>query len=244
MGAIVNGMVLHGGLKVFGGAFFVFSDYMKPAIRLAAIMGIPSIFVFSHDTIAVGEDGPTHQPVEQLAGLRAIPNLNVIRPADANETAAAWKIALESKNTPTVIILTRQNVVNHQTTSYEGVTKGAYIVSKENKQLDLILLTSGSEVDLAVEVQKILLKNGVDSRVVSMPSHFLYDHQTQKYQKEILPKRIRTIAIEMGSSLSWYKFTKEIYGIDTFGVSAPLEDALDFYGFTKDKIAQRILRKK
>ena len=244
MGAIVNGMVLHGGLKVFGGAFFVFSDYMKPAIRLAAIMGIPSIFVFSHDSIAVGEDGPTHQPVEQLAGLRAIPNLNVIRPADANETAAAWKIALESKNTPTVIILTRQNVMNHQTTSYEGVTKGAYIVSKENKQLDLILLTSGSEVDLAVEVQKILLNNGVDSRVVSMPSHYLYEQQTQKYQKEILPKRIRTIAIEMGSSLSWYKYTKEIYGIDTFGVSSPLEDALDFYGFTKEKIAQRILRKK
>ena len=244
MGAIVNGMVLHGGLKVFGGAFFVFSDYMKPAIRLAAIMGIPSIFVFSHDTIAVGEDGPTHQPVEQLAGLRAIPNLNVIRPADANETAAAWKIALESKNTPTVIILTRQNVMNHQTTSYEGVTKGAYIVSKENKQLDLILLASGSEVDLAVEVQKILLNNGVDSRVVSMPSHYLYEQQTQKYQKEILPKRVRTIAIEMGSSLSWYKYTKEIYGIDTFGISAPLEDALDFYGFTKEKITQKILRKK
>ena len=244
MGAIVNGMVLHGGLKVFGGAFFVFSDYMKPAIRLAAIMSIPSIFVFSHDTIAVGEDGPTHQPVEQLTGLRVIPNLNVIRPADANETAAAWKIALESKNTPTAIILTRQNVVNQQTTTYDGVTKGAYVVSKENKDLDLILLASGSEVELAIEVQKMLVNEGIDSRVISMPSHYLFENQTQKYQKEILPKRVRTIAIEMGSSLSWYKYTKEVYGIDTFGVSAPIEDALNYFGFTKEKIVKRILRRK
>lgn len=244
MGAIVNGMVLHGGLKVFGGAFFVFSDYMKPAIRLAAIMGIPSIFVFSHDTIAVGEDGPTHQPVEQLTGLRAIPNLNIIRPADANETAAAWKIALESKNTPTAIILTRQNVVNQQTTFYEGVKKGAYVVKKETSKLDLILLASGSEVGLAIDVREILLNKGIDSRVVSMPSHYLYEQQTQKYQKEILPKRVRTIAIEMGSSLSWYKYTKEVYGIDTFGISAPLEDALDYFGFTKEKIVEKIIRKR
>ena len=244
MGAIVNGMVLHGGLKVFGGAFFVFSDYMKPAIRLASIMGIPSIFVFSHDTIAVGEDGPTHQPVEQLTGLRAIPNLNVIRPADANETAAAWKIALESKNTPTAIILTRQNVINQQTTSFNGVTRGAYVVCKENKHLDLILLASGSEIELAIEVQKTLFDEGVDARVISMPSHYLFENQTQKYQKEILPKRVRTIAIEMGSSLSWYKYTKEVYGIDTFGVSAPIEDALEYFGFTKEKIVKKILGKK
>ncbi|MDX9690890.1 MAG: transketolase [Acholeplasmataceae bacterium] len=244
MGAIVNGMVLHGGLKVFGGAFFVFSDYMKPAIRLAAIMQIPSIFVFSHDTIAVGEDGPTHQPVEQLTGLRAIPNLNVIRPSDANETAAAWKIAMESKSTPTVIILTRQNVINQVETTYEGVSRGAYIVSRENNHLDGILLASGSEVGLAIEVKQILSKEGLDIRVVSMPSHFLYEKQTQKYDKEILPKRVRTVAIEMGSSMSWYKYTKEVYGIDTFGVSAPLEDALDLYGFTPEKIAKRYLGKK
>ncbi len=243
MGAIVNGMVLHGGLKVFGGAFFVFSDYMKPAIRLAAIMRIPSIFVFSHDTIAVGEDGPTHQPVEQLTGLRAIPNLNVIRPADANETLAAWKIAMESKTTPTVIILTRQNVVNQKTTSYEGVSKGAYIVSKENKHIDGVLLASGSEVGLALEAKSILEQQGLDIRVVSMPSHYLFEKQTNKYQKEVLPKRAKVLAIEMGSRLSWYKYTSYVYGLDDFGISAPLEVALEYYGFTKEKVAEYFIKK-
>lgn len=236
MGAVVNGMVLHGGLKVFGGAFFVFSDYMKPAIRLAAIMHIPSIFIFSHDTIAVGEDGPTHQPIEQLVGLRAIPNLNVIRPADANETLAAWKMAMESKSTPTVIILTRQNVTNYATTSYAGLSKGAYIVSKENERLDGILLASGSEVDLAVQTQALLKQEGKDVRVVSMPSSFLFDKQTKKYHKEVLPKRAKVIAVEMASSMSWYKYTSTIYGLDTFGVSAPAEVALDHFGFTKEKL--------
>ena len=243
MGAIVNGMVLHGGLKVFGGAFFVFSDYMKPAIRLAAIMRIPSIFVFSHDTIAVGEDGPTHQPVEQLTGLRAIPNLNVIRPADANETLAAWKIAMESKTTPTVIILTRQNVINQKKTSYEGVSKGAYIVSKENEHIDGVLLASGSEVGLALEAKSILEQQGLDIRVVSMPSHYLFEKQTNKYQKEVIPKRAKVLAIEMGSRLSWYKYTSYVYGLDDFGISAPLEVALEYYGFTKEKVAEYFIKK-
>jgi transketolase len=243
MGAIVNGMTLHGGLKVFGGAFFVFSDYMKPAIRLSAIMQIPSIFVFSHDTIAVGEDGPTHQPIEQLAGLRAIPHLNLIRPADANETLAAWKIAIESINTPTSIILTRQNVDNLTTTSYEGVTKGAYVVSREEGKLDGILLASGSEVGLAIETQKLLKEQGKFVRVVSMPSHYLFEKQTLKYKKEILPKSVKTLAIEMGSSLSWYKYTQHVYGIDTFGVSAPLEQALEHFNFNKEKVAEYFLKK-
>ena len=243
MGAIVNGMVLHGGLKVFGGAFFVFSDYMKPAIRLAAIMQIPSIFVFSHDTIAVGEDGPTHQPIEQLTGLRAIPNLNVIRPADANETLAAWKIAMESKTTPTVIILTRQNVTNYKTTSYDGLVKGAYIVSKEDSKLDGILLGCGSEVDLAIQVKDILKTKGFDLRVVSMPSNFMFDKQTIKYQKEILPQRKKVLALEMGSSLSWYKYADQVYGLDQFGVSAPLEKALEYYGFTPEKVAEYYIKK-
>lgn len=243
MGAIVNGMVLHGGLKVFGGAFFVFSDYMKPAIRLAAIMQIPSIFVFSHDTIAVGEDGPTHQPVEQLTGLRAIPNLNVIRPADANETLAAWKIAMESKNTPTIIILTRQNVTKYKTTSYDGLAKGAYIVSAEENKLDGILLGCGSEVELAMQAKEILKTKGFDLRVVSMPSNFMFEKQTQKYQKEILPKRTKILAIEMGSSLSWYKYTDQVYGLDQFGVSAPLEKALEYYGFTPEKVAEYYIKK-
>jgi len=243
MGAIVNGMVLHGGLKVFSGAFFVFSDYMKPAIRLAAIMGIPSIFVFSHDTIAVGEDGPTHQPVEQLAGLRVIPNLNVIRPADGLETLAAWKIAMESTNTPTVIILTRQNVPKQDHTCYEGVIKGAYIVSSEQSRLDGILLAAGSEVGLAMNAQLILREQGKDVRVVSMPSNFLYDKQTLKYQREILPKSAKILAVEMASSQSWYKYTPHIYGIDKFGISAPLEKALELYGFTKENIADYFLKK-
>lgn len=243
MGAIVNGMVLHGGLKVFGGAFFVFSDYMKPAIRLAAIMHIPSIFVFSHDTIAVGEDGPTHQPIEQLAGLRAIPNLNVIRPADARETLAAWKVAIESTSTPTAIILTRQNVANQPLSSYEGLIKGAYVISPETENLDGILLACGSEVDLAVQTQKVLKGLGKDVRVVSMPSHLMFELQSASYQKQILPKRTKILAIEMGSSQSWYKYTQNVYGIDTFGISAPAEKALEHFGFTKEKVAEYFLKK-
>jgi transketolase len=243
MGAIINGMVLHGGLKAFGGAFFVFSDYMKPTLRLAAIMQIPSIFVFSHDTIAVGEDGPTHQPIEQLAGLRAIPNLNTIRPADTNETFAAWKIAMESQSTPTVIILTRQNVNNYSTTSVDGVSRGAYIVSRETSKLDGILLASGSEVDLAIQTQALLKQKGLDVRVVSMPSHFLFEKQTKKYQKDILPKRAKIIAVEMGSSLSWYKYTQMVYGLDQFGISAPLEQTLDHFGFNQEKLANFVIKK-
>lgn len=243
MGAIVNGMTLHGGLKVFGGAFFVFSDYMKPAIRLAAIMHIPSIFIFSHDSIAVGEDGPTHQPVEQLAGLRSIPNLNVIRPADANETIAAWKIALESKKTPTIIVLTRQNVANYEQTNYEGLSKGAYIVSKEEKELDGILLAAGSEVELAIQAKEILKKQGKDLRVVSMPSQFMFDKQTKKYKKEILPKRKKILAVEMSSGMSWYKYTKDVYALDSFGESASMEDVLNHFKFTKEDVAEFFLKK-
>ncbi len=242
MGAIVNGLTLHGGLKAFSGAFFVFSDYMRPAIRLAAIMNIPSIFVFTHDSIAVGEDGPTHQPVEHLAGLRSIPNLNVIRPADAHETIAAWKVAMESKDTPTVIVLTRQNVKNYQETNAEGLSKGAYIVSKESDQFDGILLATGSEVELAMKAKEILKNQGVDVRVVSMPSHHLFDKQTKKYQKEILPKRKKTLAVEMGSSMSWFKYTKDIYGLDTFGASAPMEDVLEHFNFTAEKVAKAFLK--
>lgn len=242
MGAIVNGMTLHGGLKAFGGAFFVFSDYMKPAIRLSAIMRIPSIFVFSHDSVAVGEDGPTHQPVEQLVGLRAIPNLNVIRPADANETIAAWKVAIESTDTPTALVLTRQDVKNHATTNYEGLTKGAYIVSKEEGELDGILLATGSEVGLAMEAKEILKDQGKNIRVVSVPSFYMFEKQTKKYKKEILPRRKKTLAIELGSSMSWYKYTSDIYALDRFGESAPGEDVLKYLNFTKEAIVEAFLK--
>ncbi len=237
MGAIANGMVLHGGLKVFTGAFFVFSDYMKPAIRLAAIMQIPTIFVFSHDTIAVGEDGPTHEPIEQLAGLRAIPGLNVIRPADAKEVAAAWKVAMESTSTPTAIILTRQGIKNHASSSYEGLVKGAYVVSPEKETIDGILLAAGSEVDLALEAKKLLSAEGKDIRVVSMPSHYFFEKQTKKYQKQILPGRAKVVAVEMGSRQSWYKYAKDVYGLDEFGVSAPQDVALKHFHFTPEELA-------
>lgn len=240
MAAITNGIVLHGGLKAFAGGFFVFSDYMKPSIRLSAIMNIPSIFVFTHDSVGVGEDGPTHQPVEQLAGLRAIPNLNVIRPADAKETIAAWKTAIESKTTPTVIVLTRQGVANQASTSYEGAKEGAYIVKHEENQLQGILLASGSEVELALEAEKILRNKGYDLRVVSMPSMFAFDHNSKKYQKEILPGRAKKIAVEMASSMPWYKYSKNVYGLDQFGLSAPLKDVLSYFKFTAKDFASYV----
>ena len=235
MGAIANGIVLHGGLKTFTGAFFAFSDYMKPTLRLAAIMNIPTIFVFTHDSVAVGEDGPTHQPVEQLAGLRSIPNLNVIRPADTNEVVAAWKVAMESQN-PTSIILTRQNVANYETTSYEGLVKGAYIVGKEKNKLDGILLASGSEVELAMKTKELLLKENIDVRVVSMPSMFLFDKQDKKYQEEILPKGVKTLAIEMASPMPWYKYTNNVYGIESYGLSAAGDVVLKELGFVPENI--------
>ncbi|MFV0255569.1 MAG: transketolase [Erysipelotrichaceae bacterium] len=231
MGAIINGMSLHGGIKAFSGAFFVFSDYMKPAIRMAALMNIPSIFVFTHDSLAVGEDGPTHQPIEQLTGLRAIPNLNVIRPAGANETLAAWQLALTSQG-PTVIVLTRQNVENISSYDLEIFKRGAYIASKEKNKLDGILIAAGSEVSLAVAAQKALAQENIDVRVISMPSSFLFDQQSIEYQESILPKAITNrLAIEMGSSLSWYKYSNKVMGIDSFGTSAPYADALKQYHF-------------
>ncbi|HHT55041.1 MAG TPA: transketolase [Acholeplasma sp.] len=237
MGAIANGITLHGGLKTFTGAFFAFSDYMKPAIRLAAIMDIPTTFVFTHDSVAVGEDGPTHQPIEQLAGLRSIPNLNVIRPADANETIAAWKVAFDSKTTPTALVLTRQNVANYETTNYEGVKRGAYIVSKENKKIDGILLAAGSEVELAMNAKALLEKEGLDIRVVSMPSMYSFDLQDEKYKNEVLPKGVKTLAIEMAHPMSWYKYTPNVYGLDRFGLSADGNTVVEELGFTPEKVA-------
>lgn len=242
MGAITNGIVLHGGFKAFSGAFFVFSDYMKPAIRMAALMNIPSIFVFSHDSVLVGEDGPTHQPVEQFAGLRVIPNLNVIRPADCIETEAAWIIALESKENPTLITLTRQNLPQLENTSIDNVKKGGYIISKEKERLDGILLASGSEVDLCLKVQKELLKINKDFRVVSMPSPYLFLKQDIKYQNEVLPNRNITYAFEMGVTNYWYRFASKVYGIDTFGKSGNLEDLKIYYGFTVENIINFILK--
>ena len=237
MGAVANGITLYGGLRTFTGAFFVFSDYMKPAIRMAALMKVPTIFIFTHDSVMVGEDGPTHEPIEQLIGLRAIPNCNVIRPADARETYEAFKIAYTSHETPTVIILSRQNLVVTETSS-ELVNKGAYVV-KDCANPDYILLATGSEVSLAYEVSKLL----DNVKVVSMPSEFLFNQQDEAYQRSVLNNRDKTIAIEMGATIGWYKYASRVIGIDTFGLSAPAKVLANHFGFTPEGIVNKILNK-
>lgn len=241
MGAITNGLTLYGGLKAFAGTFFVFSDYMKPAIRMAALMKIPSIFFFTHDSLMVGEDGPTHEPVEQLEGLRCIPNCNVIRPADARETYAAIKLAYEEKETPTVIVLSRQNLIVTKTDTNK-VNLGAYVIKKV-KKADYILLATGSEVSLALEVSKLIEAEGFNAKVVSMPSEFLFEKQSEEYKKNVLPCKNKTIAIEMGSSHGWYKYADKVIGIDTFGLSAPANILTKQFGFTPEAIAKKILNK-
>jgi transketolase len=244
MGAALNGMALHGGVKVFGATFFVFSDYLRPAIRLSALMKIPVIYVFTHDSIAVGEDGPTHEPIEQLASLRAMPGLSTIRPADGNETAAAWKLALESKEEPTALILTRQDLPTlvDSETAYEGVKKGAYVISKANN-VDGLLLASGSEVPLAVQAQKALEVEGINVSVVSMPSWDRFEKQSAAYKESVLPKKVPArLAIEMGSSMGWHKYVGDhgsVIAVDQFGASAPGDKIIEEYGFTiKNIVAQ------
>ncbi len=248
MGAAMNGMALHGGLKVFGGTFFVFSDYLKPAIRLAALMGLPVTYVFTHDSIAVGEDGPTHEPVEQLAGLRAMPNLSVIRPADGNETAAAWKLAIESTKNPTALVLTRQNLPTIKDTdknAYEGVSKGAYVISPAGKETaDALLLAAGSEVGLAVKAQEALASEGIDVAVVSMPAWDRFEQQSKEYKESVIPKSVKKrLGIEMGSSLGWHRYVGdegEVLAIDTFGASAPGEKIMEEYGFSVNNVVARV----
>ncbi|MED3562613.1 transketolase [Bacillus xiapuensis] len=248
MGAAMNGIALHGGVKVFGGTFFVFSDYLRPAIRLAALMGLPVTYVFTHDSIAVGEDGPTHEPIEQLAALRAMPNLSVVRPADGNETAAAWKLAVESTNKPTVLVLTRQDLPTIKGTdvnAYEGVSKGAYVISAAEKETpDALLLASGSEVGLAVEAQKALAGEGVQVSVVSMPSWDRFEAQSQDYKDSVLPKNVKKrLGIEVGASLGWHKYVGdegEVLAIDKFGASAPGEKIMEEYGFSVNNVVSRV----
>lgn len=242
MAAMVNGITLHG-LKGFSGGFFIFSDYMRPAMRLAALMEIPSIFVFTHDSVAVGEDGPTHQPVEQLAGLRAVPNMNVIRPADVNEVMGAWKIALESKGTPTSIVLTRQDVPLLQNSTIQGTEKGGYVISSEKERIDAVIIATGSEVALAIEVQKALLFENIDVRVVSLPSFEIFNKQTTAYQNTVIPTSIRKrIAIEMGATLGWHQYTGLdglIITIDKFGASAKGEVVVENYGFNASDVLKK-----
>ena len=242
MGTILNGMALHGGLRVYGGTFFVFSDYVKAAVRLSALQGLPVTYVFTHDSIAVGEDGPTHEPIEHLAGLRAIPNLTVFRPADARETQAAWYLALKSQSTPTALVLTRQNLTVEEGTNFNKVAKGAYVVYETGADFDTILLASGSEVNLAVAAAKALAADGAKIRVVSVPSTELFDAQDAAYKEEILPNAVRRrVAIEMAASQPWYKYVGldgAVIGIDQFGASAPAGKVLEEYGFTVEHVAE------
>ena len=243
MGTILNGMAAHGGLRVYGGTFFVFSDYVKAAVRLSALQGLPVTYVFTHDSIAVGEDGPTHEPIEHLAGLRAMPNLTVFRPADARETQAAWYLALKSQSTPSALVLTRQNLTVEEGTDFAKVEKGAYVVY-EATGFDTILLASGSEVNLAVKAAKELEAQGMKVRVVSVPSTELFDAQDAAYKEEVLPNAIRRrLAIEMGASQSWYKYVGldgKVLGIDTFGASAPASIVIENYGFTVENVVKLV----
>ncbi len=244
MAAIMNGIALHGGLIPYGGTFFVFSDYMRSAMRMAALMGIRVIYVLTHDSIGLGEDGPTHQPVEHLSSLRAIPNMMNFRPMDANETAIAWKLALNRTDGPSTLVLTRQGLttVKRNGRNFADVSnaeKGAYAIS-DDVDFDIILMASGSEVEIALEAKEMLNKDGVEVRVISFLSQELFDKQSNEYKKMILPDYVdKRIAVEAGSSMSWYKYVGnkgKIIGIDTFGASAPFEKLYEEYGITADAI--------
>ena len=244
MAAIGNGIALHGGLRPFVSTFFVFSDYVKPMARLSALMGLPLTYVLTHDSIGVGEDGPTHEPIEQLAMFRAMPNFTVYRPADATETAAAWYYAATSEKTPTALVLSRQNLPQLEGSGREAL-KGGYVVAKETKAVpDAIVIASGSEVQLGIEAKKILAEEGVDIRVVSMPSMDVFEQQTQEYKEEILPKNVRArVAVEALSGFGWDKYTGldgEIISMKSFGASAPGNLLFEHFGITTEAVVAAV----
>lgn len=243
MSAIMNGLARTDGIIPYGGTFFVFSDYMRPAIRLACVMGVRPIYIFTHDSIGVGEDGPTHEPVEQLAALRSLPHITLIRPADANETVVAWRLAIEHKNGPVALMLTRQKLPTIDRTKYtsaENLTKGAYILIENSSNPDIILIGSGSEVQLALGAYEQLIKEGKNARVVSMPSWELFERQQQEYRDFVLPPPVKKrIAIEAGVPMGWEKYVGDsgrIIGITKFGTSAPVDVIFKHYGFTVENV--------
>ena len=250
MGAVMNGMALHGGLLPYGGTFLVFADYMRPPIRLAAMMGLKVIYIFTHDSIGLGEDGPTHQPVEHLAALRAIPNLIVLRPCDANETVEAWRFALEQKEGPVVLALTRQSVPvldREAFASADGLHRGAYVLipSSEEKDPDVILIGTGSEVHIALEAADRLQEKGITARVVSMPSWELFDRQPAIYQGRVLPSTVKArVAVEAGIAQGWHRFLGEkgeFVGISRFGASAPYKTLYEKFGITAERVVEKAL---
>ncbi|HCK65651.1 MAG TPA: transketolase [Anaerolineae bacterium] len=239
MGSVLNGMAVFGGVIPYGGTFLVFADYMRPPIRLAALSHYPSIFIFTHDSVGLGEDGPTHQPIEHLMSLRLIPNLIVVRPADANETAGAWKVAIENKHAPTVLALTRQNVPTFETSNYAGVEKGAYIL-KDFGEPQMILMASGSEVSLIMEAAQKLADEGKGVRVVSFPSWELFEKQDEKYKDSVLPKSIqKRLAVEAGSGMGWERYAKSVISIERYGASAPYKTIFEHLGFTVENVVAK-----
>jgi transketolase len=247
MGAIVNGLAAHGGFIPYGSTFLIFSDYMRPSIRLAALMGLKVIHVFTHDSLALGEDGPTHQPIEQLASLRAIPGLTLLRPADANETAVAWKVAMETRDRPVLLALSRQDLPTldrSRFASAEGVRRGAYVLSDASHGApSLILIATGSEVSLVVAAAERLNDEGVAVRCVSMPSWDLFERQPKRYREEVLPLSVKArLAVELGVSQGWERYVGDggdVVSIDRFGASAPAPVLLKEYGFTVDNVVAR-----
>ncbi|WP_141430410.1 transketolase [Bacillus sp. 03113] len=246
MGAAGNGMALHGGVKPFVSTFFVFNDYLRPSIRLAALQKLPVTYVFTHDSIAVGEDGPTHEPIEHLAALRAIPGLTVIRPSDANETASAWAYSLQQTDGPVALILSRQNLPVFEETkaNIDNLSKGAYVLAETNEQPDVILLATGSEVSLAVNAKAELEKEQVSVRVVAVPSWELFQGQSSEYKEQVLPSSIKKrVSIEMGISLGWERFVGfegKVLSIDTFGASGTGADVMELFGFTTDNVVKTV----
>jgi len=247
MGGILNGMALYGGVIPYGGTFLVFSDYMRPSIRLASLSGVRPIYIFTHDSVGLGEDGPTHQPIEHLASLRAIPKVVVIRPADANETVEAWKVAIQHQGSPVALALTRQKVPVLDRTKFssaENLVKGAYLLVQSEKTPEVILMASGSEVSLAVEAYSALQSEGINARVVSFPSWELFEAQSDVYKESVLPKLIKArISIEAGVKQGWEKYLGdygEAISIEKFGASAPYEVLFNEYGFTKEAVVQKV----
>jgi transketolase len=245
MGSIMNGMALHGGLMPFGGTFLIFSDYMRPPIRLASLMGQQVIFIYTHDSIGLGEDGPTHQPVEQLSALRAIPGITVIRPADASETAEAWKVAIKHKHGPVCLVLTRQKLGYIDRTKYAsatGLAKGGYVVADaDDKKPDIVLLSSGSEVGLIMTAREQLADAGIQARVVSLASHELFALQSAEYRDSVLPNGVPRVAIEAAHPMSWYRWVGSngvVMGIERYGASAPFETIYKELGLTVDKLVE------
>jgi transketolase len=246
MGCVLNGMAAHGGVIPFGATFLVFSDFLRPAIRIAALMEVQSIFVMTHDSIAVGEDGPTHQPIEQVMSLRLIPNSTVFRPADALETAAAWKYAVEHKTGPVTLCLSRQNLpVLHEFAEAvnEGALKGGYVLSPAKDMAKAVIIATGSEVKAALDAQKLLVDDNIDVAVVSMPSVEVFEQQSTAYKESVLPKYVPTFAVEAGVTMGWAKYTgrtDRVLGIDKFGASAPGGVVMERYGMTGAAVAAMV----